>query len=187
MLDTAIDFRELSESHPNRPVSLILAHPVKNASRDNLLPRGGSAITNELDGNLTAWLESEKDVATLHWHGKYRGVPFDPIKLELVMVKPEGLVDADGHQMPCIVIQPLAETREAELARQTESRQMAILAVINDNPKITLAEIAAAINQGKTTAKRLVDGMIGAKWIKRSGTRLRLTKDGLAVLREGQQ
>ena len=187
MLDTAIDFRELSETHPNRPASLILAHPVKNASRDNLLPRGGSALTNELDGNLTAWLEAEKDVATLHWHGKYRGVPFDPVKLELVMVKPEGLVDADGNQMPCIVIQPLAETREAELARQTESRQKAILALVNGNPKITLAEIAVAIGQSKSTAKRLVDGMTDAKWIKRSGTRLRLTKDGQAVLQEGQQ
>ena len=57
MLNLAVDFRSLTEHHPNRPAGLIVAHPIKNASRDNLLPRGGSAITNELDGNLTAWLD----------------------------------------------------------------------------------------------------------------------------------
>jgi len=32
---------------------LVNCHPVKNASRDNLLPMGGSAFLNEVDGNLT--------------------------------------------------------------------------------------------------------------------------------------
>jgi hypothetical protein len=59
MLKLATDFRKLTEPHPNKPSTLITAHPVKNATRDNLLPRGGSALTNELDGNLTAWADGK--------------------------------------------------------------------------------------------------------------------------------
>ena len=33
-----------------QPAVVLLSHPVKNASRSNLLPRGGSAFLNELDG-----------------------------------------------------------------------------------------------------------------------------------------
>ena len=186
MLEAAINFRELSEGHPNGPASLILAHPTKNATRDNLLLRGGSALTNELDGNLTCWLETDKNVVTLHWHGKYRGVPFDPIKLETVVIKPEGLVNADGYQMQCTIVRALGEMREAELAEQSENRQMKALAAIATNPKIKLHEIATLIGQAKTTAKRTVDGLIGAKWVRRSGSRLRLTKDGQAALDERQ-
>ena len=64
---------QLTEQHPNRPTTLITAHPTKNAQRDQLLPRGGSALTNELDGNLTAWITG--NVVTLHWLGKLGAFP----------------------------------------------------------------------------------------------------------------
>src|SRR5262249_10304965 len=37
-----------------RPCVIVNTHPVKNASDDNLLPRGGGAFLNEMDGNLTS-------------------------------------------------------------------------------------------------------------------------------------
>src|SRR5262245_62015671 len=36
-------------------VTLVAAHPIKNAPEDNLLPYGSDAILNEVDGNLTLW------------------------------------------------------------------------------------------------------------------------------------
>ena len=87
MLDAAVSFRRLIEHHPNRPACLALAHPIKNASRENLQPRGGSALLNELDSNLTAWLDEVRGVVTLH-HGKHRGAPFDPIEFEETLIKP---------------------------------------------------------------------------------------------------
>lgn len=184
MLDTAIDFRSISDAHPNRPTVIIPAHPVKNAGRDMLFPRGGSALTNELDGNLTLWRDD--DIATLHWLGKFRGVPFEPLKFEVTVVKPQGLVDAYGSQISCTIMRPAMPLRVAELAEQYENRQVTALATIQANPKATLNDIAAAIGQGKTTAKRIVDTLIAAKWIKRSGHRLRLTNDGKTFLREEQ-
>jgi hypothetical protein len=53
---------------PGKPAVLVNCHPVKNASRDNLLPMGGSAFLNEVDGNLTLWATAERQT-TLHWQG----------------------------------------------------------------------------------------------------------------------
>ena len=39
---------------PGEPCVIVACHPVKNASDDNLIPRGGGAFLNEMDGNLTA-------------------------------------------------------------------------------------------------------------------------------------
>jgi RecA-family ATPase len=43
---------------PGGPTVLVLCHPVKNPSQDNLPPRGGGAFIAEVDGNLTCWKTS---------------------------------------------------------------------------------------------------------------------------------
>ena len=53
-------------------------HPTKNPDMDNLLPRGGGAFLNEMDGNLVAI--KNNSVVTVHWHGKFRGPDFAPIR-----------------------------------------------------------------------------------------------------------
>ena len=63
--------RSLITSLPGGPTILALCHPVKNATDDNLLPRGGGAYLNETDGNLTA--QNDDGVAKLHWQGKFAG------------------------------------------------------------------------------------------------------------------
>jgi hypothetical protein len=57
--------RELSRL-PGGPTVLICCHPTKAA--ESLVPRGGGAFLNEVDGNLTC---KRDDLAVeLHWHGK---------------------------------------------------------------------------------------------------------------------
>jgi hypothetical protein len=182
MLNAAVNFRAMSEGHANRPAGLILAHPVKNAARDNLLPRGGSSVTNELDGNLTCWLDEEKRVVTLHWHGKFRGVPFDPVKLEMVVVKPEGLVDANGLQMPCTIVRPLLDTREAELAQQSDSREMAILSAIKATPGITQGDLASLVGVSRSTVQREITALKKRKWLRDYSGVYKLTTDGNTAL-----
>ncbi len=176
MLHHALNFRDLINSHKNRPSGLIIAHPVKNAARDNLLPRGGGSLLNELDGNLTCWAES--NVVELHWQGKYRGIPFDPVKLETVAVKPEGLVNAKGDQLPCTVIRPLGEQREAELATDANQRRITILTAIRDNPGTTKSDVARLAGIPKSAAYRFVDELIEKRAIKSRGGKLTLTKEG---------
>jgi hypothetical protein len=37
-----------------KPTVLVLCHPVKSATNDNLAPRGGGSFVAEIDGNLCA-------------------------------------------------------------------------------------------------------------------------------------
>ena len=52
-----------------RPAVVVSAHPVKNASEENLVPYGGGAILNEIDGNLTLWKRPDTGMVSLHWQG----------------------------------------------------------------------------------------------------------------------
>lgn len=180
MLNFAADFRALTEFHKNRPVGIIAAHPVKNASKDNLLPRGGSAITNELDGNLTAWYDQK--IVTMHWLGKFRGIPFDPIKLETVLVKPDGLVDADGNQMPATVIQPLAESRESEIVQDAADTEITVLVAIDKSPTSSERELAMLTGKPKTTVHDAISSLKRRKWIRAYGNKFGLLSEGRRAL-----
>jgi hypothetical protein len=68
---------------PGRPAVIIATHPTKHADCDNLLPRGGGAFLNEVDGNLTLWADEEQNTTTLHWCGKLRGMSFCPLQFAL--------------------------------------------------------------------------------------------------------
>jgi hypothetical protein len=64
----ALDFARLVRriaAFPAKPAVIMPAHPVKNARRDNLSPKGGSSLLNEVDGNLTLWNEGGHPVAAL--------------------------------------------------------------------------------------------------------------------------
>lgn len=180
MLDLALDFRDLTAAHPNRPASMIIAHPLKNASKGNLLPRGGSAITNELDGNLTCW--ADNGIVELHNHGKFRGVPFDPIKMELAVVKPDGLLDARGDQMGCTIIRPLPEGRESEILRQAGNREIAILEAIERSPDINQTALASLLSVGRATIQRDLDALTKKKWIRDYSGRKKIMAEGERAL-----
>jgi hypothetical protein len=183
MLKLAQDFRALTQPHLNKPTTLITAHPVKNAARDNLLPRGGSALTNELDGNLTAWADGR--MVSLHWHGKLRGIPFDPIQLEQEVVKPQGLVDAAGNQMPATIIKPAGESREAELLNEKHRVEIAVLAAYQANASISQRDLAAQVGASKSTVNRLVLELKKKKWLRDYSGKMVLTGEGEKALELG--
>ena len=100
--------RGLTTLH-GKPAVLVNCHPIKNASPENLLPMGGSAFLNEVDGNLTLWANGEKQV-TMHWLGKFRGPEFNPLAFELVVATSERVKDAEGRLMPSIVARPISDS-----------------------------------------------------------------------------
>lgn len=184
MLDAAKNFRALSSLHPNRPPGVILAHPIKNPSRDQLMPRGGSSVTNELDGNLTLWRDG--DISTFHWLAKIRGIPFDPMQFEHLLVQPEGMVDSLNRQMSGPILKPVMPERAKDLAKEERRRKIRILALIRENGRITHQEIANRLGNtiSRATVGRDVRTMIAAKWIKKYANRLVLTKEGNEVLED---
>jgi hypothetical protein len=126
---------------PGKPAVIVPSHPVKNASKDNLLPVGGGAFLNELDGNLTLWSNAEKQT-TLHWGGKFRGPEFEPLAFRLETRDSDRVVNAAGELMPSVVAVPISdfELEAGEAAQETEEN--ILLGVIGMNPKASIAVLA---------------------------------------------
>ncbi len=181
MLETAKTLRSISEKVKSRPTGVCLAHPVKNAAKDNLLPFGGGTIVNEFDGNLTLW-SPDGETTTLHWQGKHRGAPFDPIDFKLHRFEPPGLVDARGRPMPMTIALPLTEAEAEVKAKEAESTEDRALAAIKRNPRISQRDLAAATGIPRTSAQRLMKKLAEDRWIKKHARGWVLTPAGEAVL-----
>jgi hypothetical protein len=127
-----------------KPAVLLLSHPVKNASRENLLPRGGGAFLNELDGNLTLWSDQPGEVTTLHWQSKIRGPDFDPLTYRLKPIN-TGYRDTKGRDVPTIVAQPIDDIEAGAHAAQAVANEDAVLKTLHGNPSWSYAQIASAV------------------------------------------
>jgi hypothetical protein len=126
---------------PGKPAVLVNCHPVKNAVQDNLLPMGGSAFVNEVDGNLTLWADSEKQI-TMHWLGKFRGPEFEPISFEIRTAESASVCDAEGRRMPSVVAVPIAESTLDAGRAKLKSDENLVLGFLAANPEITFEGIA---------------------------------------------
>ena len=180
----AATFRELTRL-PGRPVVGILCHPVKNAGRDNLLPRGGGAFLNEIDGNLTVWREGER--LTLHTQGKFRGAVFEPIHF---LLKPVELPmkDAKGRAVRSVVAAPIDEAQADQLAKadwNDENRLLyAMLKWPNDTQRGWARSCSWLGKDGETPlvskVHRVLQDLERDKLVQRSRGRWGLTPKGKA-------
>src|SRR6516162_5968655 len=124
--------RELSRL-PGGPTVLICCHPTKNA--ESLVPRGGGAFLNEVDGNLTC---KRDDLAVeLHWCGEFRGPDFAPMLFQLKVVTHDRLKDTDGNLIQTVVALALTDEglRDMTSARRTDEDR--VLLSIDENPRLS--------------------------------------------------
>ena len=145
MLKHARQLRDLVKL-PGGPTVLAACHPVKNAAADNLLPRGGGAFLNEMDGNVTA---SRTDMlVALHWQGKFRGPDFEPMTFELLPgVTAPRLVDTKGRQLPSVIAKPLSDLEEqarSEAVRNDENDVLIFL--IDRTDAVSYTDIADGLH-----------------------------------------
>jgi hypothetical protein len=121
------------------PAVVALCHPIKGADRRSmLLPRGGGAFLNELDGNLANWSAM---VTEMHWCGKIRGPDFAPLGYRLRPV-PTGLADEKGRPEMTIIAEPMSEEAVADHAKQTRTNEDVVLRALRDHPEWSYAQIA---------------------------------------------
>jgi AAA domain len=183
--------RCLTECDGN-PAVVALSHPVKNASRTHLLPRGGGAFLNELDGNLILWSDAMGEVTQLHWQGKIRGPDFSAFGYSLRAV-PTGLFDEKNRQEMTIVAEPMSEEAVANHAKQTLANEDTVLRSLKEPPDWSHTEIADAAGwhneDGKPLRARvqrairsLADDKLLAQ--ERKGAPWRLTEKGKKFLEE---
>jgi hypothetical protein len=130
---------------PGKPAVVVPSHPVKNAGKENLLPAGGGAFLNEVDGNLTLWGGAEKQT-TLHWQGKFRGPEFEPLTFKLETHTSETVVNASGELMPSVVAVPVSDFESEAAAAKTESDENVLMGVIGMNKPLSVAQLAMKAN-----------------------------------------
>lgn len=170
---------------PGAPCVLVACHPVKNAAADNLLPRGGGAFLNEMDGNLTcAKIDSVVKVDT---QGKFRGPEFAPLYFGLYTAKAETLKDSRGRLIPTVVAMPISEAEQQQAAASSRNDEDEVLTLMADGNTRSLSGIAAALHwQTKAGKPNKVK-------VQRAGDRLKaskladISKRGLALTAKGKK
>ena len=141
--------RSFTECEGN-PAVVALCHPTKGASRGNLLPRGGGAFLNELDGNLALWSHSPGEVTELHWCGKIRGPDFSPLGYRLRPV-PTGLTDEKDRPEMTIVAEPMSEEAVADHTKQALANEDVVLRALRDHPGLVVGADRPRRRMGQTT------------------------------------
>lgn len=182
MIQAAQRFRRLAENLPSKPAVIVIAHPAgKKADKSNLLPRGGSSFTNELDGNFTVWAEPD-GTQIMHWEGKHRGPPFEPLSLMMVDCKFDHITDHKGRPMPLKYTRQQLIIEQANAARRAEDRDREALLILDAEPRTAIRALAEAMRVSRSTAQRTIDNLKAEKLIRRRQKGWHLTDDGKAFL-----
>jgi AAA domain/RepB DNA-primase N-terminal domain/Primase C terminal 2 (PriCT-2) len=174
---------------PGGPTVVVTAHPPKNPNMDNMLPRGGGAFLNEMDGNLVCI--NNDGVVTVHWHGKFRGPDFAPILFKLNPGTSDKLKDAKGRLIWTVTAAPISEVEKTGLENTGRRRQDELLVLLSGNPHLSLAEMAVKLGwmnskgePNRTLVNRTLANLIKDKLIERKRDRIVLTKDGEKVVKD---
>jgi hypothetical protein len=156
---------------PGQPSVLVLCHPTKNATEDNLQPYGGGATVNELDGNLTLWNSAQ---IKLHHTDKLRGPTFEPKYFRIEKCSCPDILDNKGRQILLPVMRPCTEMDAEERSTQDGNSQLALLRAMAASPGATQLELALAIGIKAKSAvnariqklkdKKLVEETLAGKW-----------------------
>jgi len=148
-------FRPL-KSLRGSPVVIIAAHPVKNASDDNLLPYGGGGTLNEVDGNFTLNLD-ETGLYRFHWLGKIRGQPFDPtyFRIDRDLDSPD-VMTVEGARVKIPVMFPVDEEAVEARGKAIANKDEDLLQALNANPGASISELAGAANTPRGSVQRVL-------------------------------
>jgi hypothetical protein len=174
---------------PGGPCVLVNCHPVKNAAADNLLPVGGGAFVNEVDGNLTCTISDS--AIEVHWQGKFRGPDFAPLSFVVKSVTHQDLKDSKRRLIPTVIAECLSEQAQEDMARSARYHEDQLLAEIEHSPNVSQAELAKALGWSmkdgqpyKSMVKRRAAKLLAAKLITQDRDGYEITPKGRKALKK---
>ncbi|MGB3490754.1 MAG: bifunctional DNA primase/polymerase [Xanthobacteraceae bacterium] len=169
---------------PGSPCVLVLCHPTKRAGDDDLLPRGGGAFLNEVDGNIA--LKSNDTIIGAEVQGKFRGPAFSPLAFKLDAVREHPLLkDSKGRSIPTVIARAISEGEMASNHATQERDENRLLRIVEKHPKASLQELANLMGgAGKSKVNRLVQKLVDMKLIRREGRKIVLTQIGQKELND---
>jgi predicted transcriptional regulator len=159
------------------PCVLVNCHPVKNATAENLLPRGGGASLAEFDGNTTC---AKNGTTTIfHWQGKIRGPEFEPFTFVNQTVRLPILTDSKGREVPTTVARILTEDEEQKkLAARLDSRDAMLIAILEYDGQPNPTSLSRVLGWNKMLGKRVCDDLSASKLIAKDKGFVELTIQG---------
>jgi hypothetical protein len=185
MLTHAKMLRGLIDLIGGNPVVLVTSHPVKNWSPDNMVPRGGGAFLNEMDGNFTCMKIAGTMFPELHWCGKIRGPDFAPIPFRLEVGTCPRLKDSKGRDLWTVIAHQVTTQERDAAADAAEKNKTTLLAAIAKMPGASYADLAREcewfMKTGepyKSMVQRYIKALLNEKLIRSQGGKLVLTKAG---------
>jgi hypothetical protein len=169
---------------PGGPCVLVLCHPTKNAADDNLVPRGGGAFLNEVDGNI-ALRKGDGNFVVANALGKFRGPEFSPLNFALCVLRDHPLLkDSDGVPIPTIVAEPVTDSAVAAVAMGAEQDDIRLLRDIYAHPRDTHRDRASRMGCSHTTVGRRIEKLEKRKLVDDTGLHTKLTSKGQKELND---
>jgi hypothetical protein len=185
MMAHAKMLRGLNDLIAGDPTVLVTCHPTKHFDRENMLPRGGGAFLNEMDGNLTCMKFDATMVTELHWAGKFRGIDFAAIPFRLEVGKTDKLKDSKGRLMWTVTARAITE-QERNAAEDSGHRlKDKVLDAMARYPGASIATLADKLEwftrdgkPYKSLVQRMLNALKEDKLVKKETGRWVLTKAG---------
>lgn len=178
ILDFVSRLRKLT-TLPGKPAVVIAAHPIKNATKDSLVPYGGGSVLNEVDGNLTLWRNDSSDITTLHWQGKFRGAEFTPMDFQITAPPCEGLLDAKGRVVKPPVVRRASESMIEGSEARADREVDAILRALRAEPEAPTRKLMDMTGVSKGTLDRRLAALAHDKLAQKVNSKWSLTAKGL--------
>jgi len=177
MVEMAHKLRDLCET-TRRPAILIIAHPAgKIPAKDNLVPRGGGAFLNEIDGNLTVWSQDSSQ-QTLHHSQKFRGAGFDPMEWVMQIHEFSHLTDIHGTPLKLPVSRPEMAVERANREVQTEDYLRQFLDLVGQGQSPSEREGATRFRISRHRMRGIIETAKSEKLIKRYAKTYKITDGG---------
>jgi hypothetical protein len=175
---------------PGGPTVLVTSHPVKNPDLENLVPRGGGAFVNEVDGNLVC-LSRGGGIVEVHWHVKFRGPDFSPIPFRIAAGVSEKLKDSDGEKIWTVTATPVTAAEQEAAEDVAARRRGELMMAMAAEPGATLKRLAKAAGwltrdgePNKSLVQRVLGELKARGLAKPEGGSGFLTKVGAKAARE---
>ncbi|MET4254053.1 AAA family ATPase [Bradyrhizobium sp. LA6.7] len=126
---------------PGGPAVFILCHPTKRAGDDDLIPKGGGAFLNEVDGNVG--MRKDDSLVAMAVQGKFRGPEFNAIYFELQAVCHPLLRDSRNRPIPTVIAKALDQPGMQARELASERDEDVLLRAIDKHPRKSQRELGA--------------------------------------------
>jgi hypothetical protein len=169
---------------PGLTTVIVAAHPVKGATTENLVPYGGGAILNEVDGNLVLKKNTDTGLVELHWQGKFRGLEFKPLLFRFDILSTPDVKDSKGREVELPLLRPTTEEDSEAREKAAVSEDHLIINAINEAPGGTIRQWAAKTGLHRSAVGRRLKAFEKAKLVEKTLHKWTLTPKGRAAKNE---